>query len=152
MRFIVTEDGAARLGLDPSRVCGREFDGPSIREGLLGGFPRGVQKWLKRELKVQAVEQLDVNDSRLGYYVLTMRNTDHTLLPISRFDDLALTDFQLVRHEVTSLDQDGDCGECSMSIDNTSVHIQPDDQSTGAAELPPTTAPDDQGTTETPTS
>jgi hypothetical protein len=148
MRFVVTEDGAGRLGLDPGRVCGREFDGPSVREGLLGGFPRGVLKWAKRELKVQAVEQIDVNDARLLYYVISMRNTDHTLLPISRFDDLALTDFELVKHVVPFKDQDGDCGECSMSLDNP-VHIRDDD---AGPELPPTTGPDSPATTETATS
>jgi hypothetical protein len=150
MRFIVTEDGAGRLGLDPSRVCGREFNGPSVREGLLGGFPRGVQKWLKRELKVMVIDQIDTSEARLAYYVLTMRNVDHTLLPISRFDDLALTDFELVKHVVTERDQDGDCGECNMSLDNTSVHIQPDTAgSPGAAEVPPTTGTGSQATTET---
>jgi hypothetical protein len=145
MRFIVTKDGAGRLGLDPARVCGREYDGPSVREGLLGGFPRGVLKWAKRELKVQQIEQLDIADCRLLYYVITIRNTDHTLLPISRFDDLALTDFELVKHEVTFLDQDGDCGECSMSVDNP-VHIRADDE---GIELPPTTDQGDQETTGT---
>jgi hypothetical protein len=149
MRFIVTEDGAGRLGLDPSRVCGREFNGPSVREGLLGGFPRGVQKWLKRELKVMVIDQLDTSEARLAYYLLTMRNVDHTLLPIGRFDDLALTDFELVKHVVTFRDQDGDCGECNMSLDNTSVHI-PDDTA-GAAEVPPTTGTGSQATTETQT-
>lgn len=150
MRFKMTEDGALRLGLDPNRVCFlpgqtgpdgapvvREFSGPSVREGLLGGFPRGVIAWLKKELKVTHVSQLDIIDSRLAYYVIAMRSTDHSLLPISRFADLALTDFELIRHVVTIFDQDGDCGECNMTLDNP-VHIPAEP---GADEVPPTTGP-----------
>lgn len=143
MRFTMTKEGAARLDLDPARVC-QEFDGPSIREALLGGFPRGVLGWAKKALRVDRTEQLDVVDSRLLYYVITMRMVDHTLLPIARFDELALTDFELVKHEVTSFDQDGDCGECSMTLDNR-VHITSDDP----PEVPPTQAPDGPATSAT---
>jgi|SRR5687768_1422762 len=156
MRFIVTKEGAERLELDYARftVVGpdgtripREFDGPSNREALLGGFPRGVIGWAKKQLKVSRVEELDVLDSRLLYYVLTLRMVDHTLLPMSRFDDLAMTDFELVKHEVTEYDQDGDCGECSMPLEH-SVHITSDD----GPDIPPTTVPAEQVTTGTETS
>lgn len=161
MRFIVRTDGAERLGLDPGRVCYlpgqkgpdgepvvREFSGPPVREGLLAGFPRGVIGWGKKALKVQRTEQLDLLDQRLLYYVLSIRSVDHTLVPITMFDDLAVADFELVRHVVPFLDQDGDCGECSMPV-SLALHLS-DDDATGR-ELPPTTAPGDPGTTATAT-
>lgn len=157
MRFTVTTEGAERLGLNVDKVCYqpgpadpdgvrklREYDGPSLREGLLAGFPRGVLGWAKKALKVQRVEHLDMFEQRLLYYVIAMRNTDHTLLPIDRFDDLAMTDFELVRHVVPFRDRDGDCGECSSPVDSP-IHLDPLD----AAELPPTTGPDGSETTAT---
>lgn len=147
MQFEMTEEAAERLGLDPGKVC-RTFDGPSTREGLMGGFPRGVLGWIKKALRVDRIDQLDLQESRLAYYLLTMRSTDHRALPVERFDDLALTDFRLVKHYVTSRDQDGDCGECNMPIDLWSVHFEPE---VGAGDVPPTTAPDGPGTTETAT-
>lgn len=155
MRFTMTREAAARLGLSVDRVCGpegepaREYDGPSVREGLLGGFPRGVIEWLKRQLKVARIEFIDIASSRLAYYALTMRSADHTLLPFDRFDDLSLTDFELVRHVVTHKDQDGDCGDCSQPL-NAPVHIAADDDAPGAG-VPPTTAPGSPETPETAT-
>jgi hypothetical protein len=122
----------------------REFDGPSLREGLLAGIPRGIIGWAKKQLKVQHVQQLDMFEQRLLYYVIAMRHADHELLPIERFDDLALTDFELVQHVVPFKDRDGDCGECSSSIDSP-IHLDPID----AGELPPTTGPGGQETTGT---
>jgi hypothetical protein len=148
MRFTVTTEGAERLGLNVDKVCylpgtepdgtrrPREFNGPSLREGLLAGVPRGILAWAKKALKVQRIDQLDLIDQRLLYYVITMRGVDHTLLPIERFDDLAVADFELVQHAVTFLDRDGDCGECSTPVDNP-IHI--DGEDTG--DLPPTTGP-----------
>lgn len=153
MRFTMTREAAARLGLSVDRVCGpetgpaREFDGPSIREGLLGGFPRGVIEWLKRQLKVDRTERIDLVSSRLAYYALTMRSTDHTLLPFDKFDDLSLIDFRLAPHPVTSFDQDGDCGECARPLDDP-LHLTEDGDEPGAG-VPPTTAPVSPGTTGT---
>ena len=166
MRFVILPEAAERLRelghqIDPERACyvpgtdehgerkRREFSGPSVTEGLLGGFPRGVLGWAKKALKVQRTEQLDLVESRLLYFVIAIRNVDHKLLPIEWFDDLTLTDFQLVKHVVTSLDQDGDCGECNMTLDNDRVHIPADPD---AAEVPPTKDPAGPATNETETS
>jgi hypothetical protein len=156
MRFYITEEGATRLRdvahrpIDVDRACYlpgkledgsrpvREFTGPSIREGLMGGWPRGIQSWAKKQLKVYKITDLDLVESRLLYYVLAIRGVDHQLLPIEWFDDLAITDFDMVQHVVPFLDRDGDCGECSASVDNTHVHI---DAGPGAGDLPPTTDP-----------
>lgn len=160
MRFSVTPEGAQRLGLDVDKVCylpgtapdgdriTREFSGPSLREGLLAGVPRGILGWAKKALKVQRTEQLDMFEQRLLYYVIAMRGADHTLLPIERFDDLALTDFELVQHVVPFKDRDGDCGECSSPLDSP-IHLDPIDAS---AEVPPTTDPGGPETTGTETS
>lgn len=104
----------------------REFDGPDTTEGLMGGFPYGVQQWLKKQLKLSSIEDLDVVGARLAYYFLAIRNTDHSLLPISRFDELALTDFAMVKHVVESLDQDGDCAECHGPVDSKVLHLESD--------------------------
>jgi hypothetical protein len=153
MRFFITPEGAARLRelgrpIDVDKACYlpgtlpdgtrqvREFTGPSLREGLWGGWPRGIQNWAKKQLKVQRITDLDIVESRLAYYVLAIRGADHQLLPIDWFDDLAVTDFDVVQHVVPFLDRDGDCGECSATIDNP-VHLDKE----SAADLPPTTAP-----------
>lgn len=145
MRFTITKEAGERLGIDPKWID-YEFDGPTIRETLLGGFPNGVTKWLKKTLKVERIETLDVFELRLSYYMLTMRNMDHTILPFSRWDDVAVADFELAKHVVTSFDQDGDCGECSRPLDDR-VHLQDDD----SPEIPPTPAPVGAGTSETAT-
>jgi hypothetical protein len=102
---------------------GKEFDTPDTREGLLGGFGLGELRWLKKQLKVAAIEQLDAAEARIAAFFLTIRRHDHTLLPIERWDDLAMVDFELVAHVVTRLDQDGDCGECHQPVD-ASLHLQ----------------------------
>lgn len=115
MEFSITPEAVKRLGLDPGRA-GRTFDGPTTKEGLLGGIPRGVLKWAKRQLKVDRIEEIDVADARLVYYLIAIRGVDHELLPIGRIDELALSDFELTPHPCTSLDQDGDCGECNQPV------------------------------------
>lgn len=151
MRFTITDEAIDRHGLND--ICrGREFSGPSIREGLLGGWPRGVIGWVKRELKVSRSEEIDVGDARLVYYLLAIKTEDATLLPFRRINDLALTDFDITRHEVTMFDQDGDCGECSQPVEAL-VHRMPVglDVVAGEVVIPPTTAPASPGTTETAT-
>jgi len=150
MRFTMTKEGVERLAtedppviLDAGKVC-REFTGPSVREGLLGGFPKWILDWGKRALKVTDTRNMDVIDARLLYYVLAMRKVDHTALPIDNFKYLALTDFELVQHVVPFLDRDGDCGECSMDLDHP-VHLDPEP----AVELPPTKVPAGPGMTGT---
>jgi hypothetical protein len=157
MRFTMTPDGVERLAagdpavvLDPKRVC-REFYGPPVREGLLGGFTRGELGWAKKQLKVTRTDAIDVTDARLLYYILAMRHADHTLLSISHFDALALTDFELVQHVPPGLDRDGDCAECSMPLDHP-VHLEPEPDDLPADELPPTPAGSGPATSETSTS
>jgi hypothetical protein len=151
MKFTIHPEAIERLGLDPV-AAGREFDGYTNREGLLGGVPRGILKWVKRELKVDRIEQLDAADGRLVYYLIAIRNVDHTLLPISRIDELATTDFVLTPHLVTSKDQDGDCGECSQPIDSPLHRVYDEDgQQLDQPEVPPTRAPGIPVTTETAT-
>jgi hypothetical protein len=151
MKFRITPEAIERLGLDPVRA-GQVFDGYTNREGLLGGVPRGILKWVKRELKIDRIEYLDAADGRLVYYLIAIRNVDHTLLPISRIDELATTDFQLEPHLVTSLDQDGDCGECSQPIDAKLHRVYDEDgQLIEQPEVPPTQGPGSPATTETAT-
>lgn len=139
MRFTITEDAIRRLKLDPERAS-REFDGFPTTEGLLGGVPRGVLKWTKRQLKVERTEEIDAADARLAYYLLAIRNEDHTLLPFDRIDELALADFALVRHHPRTLDQDGDCGECNHALEHP-VHNVPGEDPDDDAGLVPAPRP-----------
>lgn len=145
MRFTITPEAIERLRINESAL-GREFNGWSTKEGLLGGVPRGILKWAKLQLKVERTEQLDAADARLVYYLLAIKNADHRLLPFSRIDELALTDFELVKHEVTSLDQDGDCGECNQPVDSI-MHLSSD----GGPAPDPTKGPGERETTGTAT-
>lgn len=149
MKFTIRPESIERLQLDPERA-GVVFDGPSTREGLIGGMPRGVLKWAKQQLKIDRIEYLDVAEARLLYYVISIRNADHTLLPISRFDDLALDDFELVPHVMRGKDQDGDCADCNQPWDSP-VHVTADDDGPAPDEVPPTQGPDSPETTGTPT-
>jgi hypothetical protein len=135
MRFTITDEAIKRLELRPD-LSGQEFEGPSIREGLFGGFIRKDKEWLKKQLGVRELALVDVFDSRLAYYLMAIKEEDHTILPFTRLGELALTDFMLAKHVVTSYDQDGDCGECSQPVD-ASIHIEPE----SPVEVPPTTAP-----------
>ena len=76
MRFTITPEAIKRLGLNPARAD-REFDGFPTAEGLLGGVPRGVLRWAKKQIKVERVEEIDAADARLIYYLLAIRNDDH---------------------------------------------------------------------------
>lgn len=105
---------------------GREFDGPPVDEGLLAGFTVGELRWLKRELRTPGgIETLDAIEARIAYFVLAIRREDHTLLPVSRFDDLTVREFPLVPHVLTKADRDGDCLECGNSP-AAQVHIPQD--------------------------
>jgi len=103
---------------------GQQFEGPPVDEGLLGGFTLGELKWLRRELKIPGIQALDVVEGRVAYCVLTIRREDHTLLPLSMWDDLTFRDFPLVPHPIKP-GRDGDCTECQMTAD-APVHIEQD--------------------------
>lgn len=126
----------------------RVYEGPATTDGLLGGFPLGVQRWLKRTMKVERIEQLDVVEARLAYFFLTIRQADHTLLPAEQIDDLRTIDFKLVKHKVSHpLDDDGDCGECNQPIE-ASVHTGDDGPLPVAADpTPPVPAAAEAGPT-----
>lgn len=123
MRFTWTGTGA------------REFTTPDTSEGLLGGFMLGELKWLKQQLKVPRIEDLDVVEARIAAFFLTIRRADHELLPIAQWPRLTMGDFKLVPHAVTGYDQDGDCGECHLPVD-AQLHQVPD-----APALDPTSPP-----------
>lgn len=146
MRFRFTPHGVAELGLSP-QLLGREFDGPTTITGLMGGVPLGIQRWAERELARIGYDNprviaLDGMEARLLYYVISIRNEDHKLLPIDRFPDLSLAMFEMVPHRVPGLDPDGDCSECHGQLE-ARWHIDTDPDA-----VPPTSGP--AGTTETP--
>lgn len=116
MKFRFTARAAQTLGL-PETNMEREFDGPATRDGLLMGYTAGEVRWLRKHLGVTSTTDIDIVDARIGYYFLAIRREDHTLWPPARFDDLAVSDFELVQHEVVHpLDDDGDCGECHQPV------------------------------------
>lgn len=125
---------------------GQEFTGPDTREGLLGGFTVGERRWARQALKLPSADEMDVGDARLLFYFLTIRRSDHRLLPPEKFDELTLLDFELVRHVVTELDADGDCAECHRPVD-AALHLPAED----GAEPDPTSRPSSGADGPTPT-
>lgn len=89
----------------------KEFDGPRVDKGPLAGFTMGELQWAKQQLKLQRIEQLDAVESTVLYYLLSIRRTNHELLPISQWGDLSIADFDVCEHPA-DLDVDGDCREC----------------------------------------
>lgn len=110
----------------------REFEGPKVSRGLLGGFTVGEIRWAKKELKVSAAEDFDAVEAEILYHVLSIRRADHRLLPISQFGDLSLLDFMPVPH-VINPDESGDCMDCGRPP-QAPVHTEAPEVPTGQDE------------------
>lgn len=114
----------------------RVFEGPDKSLGVLTEFDMATLRSLKAALKIDKIDDLDLFETTIAYYVLSIRADDHTLMPFARWSSLKLADFAVAPHVVTGLDQDGDCAECGRPIDakyHTGVEIPP----TGTAPAEP---------------
>lgn len=98
-----------------------EFDGPGRGMGPLAGFTRGEIGWLKKELGVDRLQAIDEYDVGLFYYLLSIRRTDHRLVPRARWDDIALAEFRDLRHRYVEFG-DGDCDDCGRQQDHP-IHL-----------------------------
>jgi hypothetical protein len=109
----------------------RVFDGPDKSQGLLTCWSVATLKTLQAALKVTKVDDLNIVELQLTYYVLTIRREDERLLPFRRFPELTMSDFRIADHVVESLDQDGDCGNCNQPLESpfhTAVLLPPTNQ------------------------
>lgn len=109
----------------------RVFDGPDKTDGLMACWNVATLRTLKAALKVDKIDDLDMVEAALSYFVLSVRAEDHTLLPFRMWPDLKLSDFQIAPHPVESFDQDGDCGNCNRPVDapfHTGVLVPPTSQ------------------------
>lgn len=106
----------------------RVFDGPDKSLGVLTGFNMATLKGLKAALKIPMIDDLDMFETSIAYYVLSIRAEDHTLMPWSKWGSLTMRDFKVAPHVVTELDADGDCAECQRPLDapwHTGVEVPP---------------------------
>lgn len=121
----------------------RVFDGPDKSQGIMTCWSVGTLRTLKAALKVAKIDDLDLVELQLAYYVLTVRREDDRLLPFRRWPDLMLSDFRIAPHDVETLDIDGDCGNCNQPLEatfHTAVLVPPtnptpEDENVVAGEL-----------------
>jgi hypothetical protein len=96
----------------------RVFDGPPVHRGLLAGFSVGAQRWTRKVLQLDSLDSLDGAEVQILYYVLSLKQIDHNLLPVTRasFDDLTLLDFDIAAHPfVRDADDPREtCRECNQ--------------------------------------
>lgn len=107
---------------------GRVFNGPDKSQGLLACWNIRTLKTFKMALKIPRLDDMEVHEMSLMYYVLSVRAEDHSLLSLQQFEDLQLDEFQIYPHDVTGLDLDGDCSDCNTPIDrpwHTGVDLPP---------------------------
>lgn len=114
MRFAYTPPGGERA----------EFEGPPRGAGAIVGFTRGELGWLKQQLNIASVMELDPFDAMLFYYVLSIRRHDHRLLPPAVWDDIAVSHFRDLRHPFEAQDDDGNCAQCQQLATN-GLHKEP---------------------------
>lgn len=97
----------------------RVFDGPPVHRGLLAGFSIGAQRYARKVLQLDSIDTLDGAELQILYYVLSLKQIDHNLLPVTRasFDELTLLDFDIAAHVFVPDGDDprGTCRECNQS-------------------------------------
>lgn len=98
-----------------SKTGDRVFEGPPVHRGALAGFTINEQKIVKARLKVDTFDKMSSDELTLLYYLMSMRREDDTVLPIEKFGDLMMLDFEQAPHPFV-LDEDdprGTCRECN---------------------------------------
>ena len=96
----------------------RVFEGPPVHRGYLAGFSLGAQRWVKRALQIDSLDVLDSAEIHCLYAVLSLKQIDHNLLPLTRasWDDLTVLDFEIAAHPmiVDPDDPRETCRECNQ--------------------------------------
>ena len=100
------------------RYDGREFDGPALGVGWQEGFTIGELRWAKKQLKVSSTDDLDTAEGFVLWAVLAIRRADHTILPIHRFDELSMHDFEPLPHPIAWNRQRTGCLDCGNVADS----------------------------------
>jgi hypothetical protein len=123
MKFKFTTYGVKRHNLAPDLVD-RVFDGPPMHTGTLAGFDLRTRKLAKQVLNLPRLDAMDEEEKRVLYCALTVQDADGSILgnKMALLQELTLPDFEIAPHVVEELDQDGDCANCSLTIDAT-VHL-----------------------------
>ena len=129
MQFTIKPEAIERLSLSPD-LKERQFEGPSLAEGILGGFTYGECRWACKQLGVPGTDDLDRLGVQLMYYFLAVRRDDAQAVPAKRFPDLKVSDFEVIPHapEGDSPDSDPDegCIQCGRAW-GARVHQTPDE-------------------------
>lgn len=106
----------------------RVFNGPDKSQGLLACWNVRTLRTFKAAQKIAKLDDMELHEAQLMYYMLAVRAEDHSLLSLHEFEDLQLDHFRIAPHDVVSLDVDGDCGDCNGSVDadwHTGVNLPP---------------------------
>lgn len=106
-----------------SQTGDRVFEGPPVHRGALAGFTMNEQKIVKARLKLDTFEELGSDGITLMYYLMSIRREDHEILPIEKFGDLMMLDFEQAPHPFV-LDEDDPrrtCRECN-SLESFAKH------------------------------
>lgn len=106
----------------------RVFAGPDKTQGLLACWSVGTLRTVKAALKIPKLDELELFELQLLYFVLSVRTEDPNLIPFRDWENLQLDHFRIAPHPVTSYDDDGDCGDCNAPIEqswHTGVDVPP---------------------------
>jgi hypothetical protein len=124
VRFTVSDEAIERLGLP--ELKGKEFEGPRVDRGIIGGFTIGEIRWAKKSLlRIDLIQEVDAAEIRPLYFALAIRRTDPRLLPEKRFSELMDTDFVVAPHEYVG--ELRECGECLEPV-RSPVHEVSEDE------------------------
>jgi hypothetical protein len=124
MRFTLRPEAIERLDLSPD-LKEREFEGPSLEVGILGGFTFGECQWACKQINVPGTDSMDQVGVQLLYYFLSIRRGDPQAIPAKRFRDLMNIDFEIVRHTPEGDPLEG-CIQCGRAWE-ASLHQTPDE-------------------------
>lgn len=129
----------------------RVYDGPDkSQSGLFGCWNVGTLRTLKAALKVDRIEDLDMVEALMSYFVLSVRAEDHTIISLREWDTLKLADFKIADHWVTGFDEDGDCDNCNRPAEakhHLGVEVPPTGPASTSGTLIVAAGGDDQSPT-----
>jgi hypothetical protein len=121
VRFAIRSTAIDRLDLSQD-LKEREFEGPSLEDGLLGGFTAGEARWARKAVGIASTAEMDQLEVQLMYFFLAIRREDTTALPAKKFFDLANSDFEIVVHVPVGDPVEG-CIQCGRAFE-AKVHLQ----------------------------
>jgi hypothetical protein len=121
VRFAIRSAAIDRLDLSQD-LKEREFDGPDLADGILGGFTAGEARWARKAVGITSTADMDQIEVQLMYYFLAIRREDPQALPAKRFFDLKPSDFEIAVHAPVGDPAEG-CIDCGRAFE-ARVHTQ----------------------------